>query len=258
MSISNPRLKNPANKFIEFKGDKGLFRYYDKEAEKNVEIDLPARFIVLDQLNTIVGYNEPEGSGIYSNEVHSLTEEVLFVRYFKKGTLAKGTYDNIRDKVIANGGKFCKVIYAALKTGNELELVSFKFSGAAFGAWLEFAKKVDLSAKGVEITGEFEEGKKGSIKYKVPIFKPLSLPDEYIQKAIEIDKGLQEYFKAYKTQQREVINSETTESSFSSSEYEQASRGGDEGFVPVEKSDPADKVKETDEGFRKEGDDLPF
>ncbi len=35
MSISNPKIENPCQKFIEFKGDKGQFFYYDKELEEH-------------------------------------------------------------------------------------------------------------------------------------------------------------------------------------------------------------------------------
>lgn len=244
MSISSPKLKNPAAKFIEFKGDRGAFCYYDKELEKQVEMNLPMRFIVLDQLNTIVGFNESEKSGIFSNEVHSLTDEVLSVRFFKGGTLAKGTYENIRDKVIANGGKFCKVVYALLK-GEELELVAFKFSGAAFGAWLEFSKKVDLTSKGVQVCDEFVDGKKGSVKYKLPVFKPLVLPGEYIQKAIEMDLELQEYFQAYKSQQREAISQDVEVSEVKE-------------VKETPKETPAEEVKFGDEDDLNNGEDLPF
>lgn len=264
MSISNPKIPNPAKKFIEFKGDKGIFRWYNKEAEENVNLKLPVRFIVLDQLNTIVGYNESAECGIFSNEVHSLTEEVLSVRLFKGGTLAKGIYENISDKIKANGGRFCKVVYAALGTDSGLELVAFKFFGAAFAAWLEFTKGKDLTSCAVQIENEFTEGKKGATKYKIPVFKSLSATPEKLQQAIEMDRDLQEYFKVYKSQQREAMNQDTVEP-VTKEAYNLSTRGGDvvpetkEGFVPQAPEPPP--ITETPDGFRAadmEEDDLPF
>ena len=57
MSTSNRRsafaapASNPATKFIEWKSNDKCFNYYDKEAQKNVEIPLPFKFLVLDELH---------------------------------------------------------------------------------------------------------------------------------------------------------------------------------------------------------------
>lgn len=241
MSISKPRLTNPANRFYEWKGDKGSLVYYDKEEGKQVKVDLPLKFIVLDSTNTIVGYSEKEQSGIYSNEVHDLTNEVLNVKYFGGGTIAKGKYDQVKDAVKSAGGKFCKVVYAIVDEGG-WKLVAFKFSGAAFGSWLEFARKVDLTSKGVQFNEETEDGKKGSVKYKMPTFTSLNLKPEHLEIAIEEDKSLQKYFDSYKAQQREFANEEVVEKEvkFTPAEYKKASQGGD------------------DVGETQEDDDLPF
>ena len=77
MSISNPTVSsNPASKFIEFKGDTGKWRYWDKtkgEDGENVEVKLPVYFIILDELSTIKGWNKEHKCGIYSNEIHKTT-----------------------------------------------------------------------------------------------------------------------------------------------------------------------------------------
>ena len=236
MSISNPSVKNPATKFIEWNGQTGGLRWYNKETEKNEPLELPLRFIVLDQLNTVVGFNESEKSGIYANEVHDLSNEVLSVKFFRGGTLAKGTWENISDKVKANGGKFCKTVYALMKVGDDFDLVAFKFTKSSFGAWLDFSKKVDLTKKVVQVEDSFVKGKKGSVEYKTPVFTALELSDSHLQMAIEADKELQEYFKVYKNQQREKINEETVTTEFKPQTYERATRGGDD-VPPVKEED---------------------
>ena len=55
MSLSEPKLTNPASKFIEFKGDVGEFHYYDKVMEQRVQLQMPLYFIVLDELSAIKG-----------------------------------------------------------------------------------------------------------------------------------------------------------------------------------------------------------
>ena len=84
MSLSNPRPENPVKKWIEFKGDTGVFQYWDKATESNIV--LPTErigFIVLDELNTITGFHKATKSGIYSNEVHNITQEQITVNVFK-------------------------------------------------------------------------------------------------------------------------------------------------------------------------------
>jgi hypothetical protein len=56
MSLSNPnqeRLTRPVVKYIEWKGSTGRFVYYDKEAEKNVEMPKKFQLAVIDQVVTI-------------------------------------------------------------------------------------------------------------------------------------------------------------------------------------------------------------
>ncbi len=49
---------NPATKFLEWKSNDQCFEYYDKEAQKKVQVTLPFKFLVLDE-----GYAEtPEAA----------------------------------------------------------------------------------------------------------------------------------------------------------------------------------------------------
>ena len=117
MSLSNPiTSQNPATRFIQFKGDSGKWSYFDKskgENGENVEIKLPIYFIILDELSTIKGWSDQYQSGIYSNEIHNLGEQ-LTVKTFKGGAMIKGWYQDIKNDVKALGGKYTKSIYAML------------------------------------------------------------------------------------------------------------------------------------------------
>lgn len=197
MSISQPKLQNPCSKFIEFKADSGVFRFWNKEKKENVEIKLPIKFIVLDELNTIKGFNDKTQSGIYSNEVHSLNHQTLNVRTFKGGASLKGKYAEIKGEIKDMGGKFCKSVYAALINGDELELVNFQLTGAAFSSWMD--KEVDVSTQAIVVTGT-EDRKKGKVEYKIPVWNGEALTADELEEAIEMDKKLQDFLKSKKLQ----------------------------------------------------------
>jgi hypothetical protein len=198
MSISNPSLKNPCQKFIDFKSDKGKFFYYDKAKEEQIEIPLPIYFVVLDELVTISGFNKRHDCGIYSNEVRSTAHDIMRVKTFKGGESVTGLYNDVKDTIKAMGGKFTKSVYALKVSKKEdPELVNFKFKGASFSAWLDQKNFTENALVG--ITGLKEESN-GNTKYKVPVFKFYALSDELLETAIEEDKKLQEYLKVYLSQ----------------------------------------------------------
>jgi hypothetical protein len=210
MSKSNPRLQNPCQKFIDLKADKGVFHFWDKENEKQVEVPIPIYFIVLDELSTITGYSEKHDCGIYSNEVHKL-DEILRVKTFKGGESITGLYKDIRDSIKAIGGKFTKSVYALLiNPDKSTEMVNFKFRGAAFSSWIEKKINVDNFVIGIV---DFSEETNRVTTYKVPIFKAYKLTSELNQQAIEMDKILQVYLKEYKAQQpeKEIAKAESDE-----------------------------------------------
>lgn len=206
MSFSNPKLSNPCSKFIEFKGDSGVFQYWDKERGEhgeNVQLPVPCFIVVLDQLSTIKGFSDELQSGIYSNEVHSLANEILRVKSFKGGLSIVGLYNDIKHELKSEGAKFAKSVYCMLidKEGNNHELINFQLSGAAFSAWLDF--KFDAQQHIVEITGDCNKEKKGSISYFKPIFKRYAMKKELVPYAIKMDKQLQAYLKQYQDDLKE-------------------------------------------------------
>ena len=197
MSFSNPKLSNPCRKFIEFKGDKGVFQYWDKEKEENVILKLPCYFVILDELTTIKGYNDRLQCGLYSNEIHDLTTEQLRIKSFKGGLTITGLYNDIKGEMKSEGGKYCKSVYAMLIDGSgNREFVNFQLTGSAFSAYLDKKFKQDRDV--VCITGAMTEKEKGITKYKEPVFKAYKMDAKYIPEATEMDLKLQNYLKQYK------------------------------------------------------------
>lgn len=226
MSLSNPRLTNPCKKFIQFKGDTGVFQFWDKEAEKNIDLKEPVSFIVLDELCTISGFSDEFKSGIYSNEVRSLQDQVLNVRSFKGGLRVVGKYADIKGDIGAAGGKFCKSVYVALIHDDSIELANFQLKGIAFSAWLE--KTIDLSLHGVTIN-KYEDGKKGAVKYKIPVYEKLEIAKSLFEKAIAMDKMLQEYLTSYqKNNEIEAVKKNLSSSEGSQSHPAEAYQADDD------------------------------
>ena len=173
MSRSNPtdNFPHPCTRWIEWDGSNGEFRYYDKEQKKNIPIEDGLTFILLDQLATIKGWHDASESGIFANEIRDIKQDVLVVKAFKGGTLAEGNYKQIRDRIIANGGHFTSNLYVAIKIGDDLAIASIQLKGAALSSWMEFSKpnRSELYKKAVRCKG-FEEGKKGNIVFRTPVF----------------------------------------------------------------------------------------
>jgi hypothetical protein len=202
MSTSNRRQAfaqpqtNPATKFIEWKSNDKCFNYYDKEAQKNVEIPLPFKFLVLDELHCIKGWNDASSSNIYSNEVKFISKEVMTVKPFKGNEIAKGYYKDIKDKVVAAGGHYTKSIYVMLEDGS---LANISLKGSGVQKWGDFTQKTrNRLADEWVIVAKAEDGKKGAVKFSTPSFSfANSISDEEANMADEAFNILESYLKTY-------------------------------------------------------------
>lgn len=201
MSLSNPseHVSNPATRWFEWNGEKGLVRYYDKDKKENVDVPLPFSFILLDRLGSVGGWHDASGSAIYANEVKDTRQDALVVKAFKGGTLAEGLYKDIKDRVNTVGGSFVVNCYIAYKNvDGTLSIGSIKFKGAALGAWMDFEKnhRHQLYDGTITILG-FEEGKKGRVVFRKPTLKISGVSPEAKREAIELDKSVQRFLTAY-------------------------------------------------------------
>ena len=210
MSTSNRRAafaqpqSNPATKFLEWKSNEKCFVYYDKEAQKNVEVPLPFKFLVLDELHTIKGWNDASSSSIYSNEVKFISKEVMTVKPFKGNEIAKGLYKDIKDKVVAAGGHYTKSIYIMLEDGS---LANLQLKGSAVQKWGEFTQKTRtrLVDEWV-VVAKAEDGKKGAVKFSTPSFSfANSISDDEANMADEAFNILESYLKTYLAKAEPVI-----------------------------------------------------
>lgn len=208
MSRSNPTndTPNPSTRWFEWAGGQndGFVRYYDKEEKKNVKVDLPFQFILLDELAAVRGWHDNSESGIYSNEVRDTRQDVMVVKAFKGGELAVGRYASIRDRVKAVGGHFQTSIYIAYKKGGELRIGNLSLKGSALSSWMDFKKanRSEVFKQAIAIV-DFRDGRKGGTSFRCPVFELRSLSEESNAAALELDKELQEYLKSYLSRTRD-------------------------------------------------------
>ena len=159
---------NPATKFLEWKSNDQCFEYYDKESQKKVQVPLPFKFLVLDELHTVKGWNDATSSAIYSNEVKYISKEPMTVKPFKGNEIAKGLYKDIKDKVVSAGGHYTKSIYIMLEDGL---LANIQLKGSAVQKWGEFTNKTrNRLADEWVVVAKALEGKKGAVKFFTPEF----------------------------------------------------------------------------------------
>lgn len=189
-------LSNPAKRFLEWKSNDKCFSYYDKEKKENVSVPLPFKFLVLDQLHTVSGWNDATSSGIFSNEVKFISKQVMTVKPFKGNEIAKGLYADIKEKVKNAGGHYVKSIYIMLEDGT---LANIQLKGSAVQQWGEFTNK-SLSRLPEEwvVVDKAIDGKKGAVKYTTPGFTfGGSLSDKEAAQADLVFDELETYLKAY-------------------------------------------------------------
>lgn len=191
---NNTDVRNPAKRFFQWSGSDGSVKYYDKEEKKNIYVDLPFHFLVLDRLVTITGYSDADASGIWSNEIRNTKQDILTVRT-KHGIKKSALYEDVKTVV---GAKYAQSLYIAFFDENkQLQLGNFKLSGCAVSAWIEFTKGKDIFKGAMKIAASVE-GKKGATKYFSPVFETVeSIKPETEEAAIGLDKELQEYLTAY-------------------------------------------------------------
>lgn len=224
---SNARIVHPCKHWFEWSSENRTITSYDKEAKETNKLELPFKFIVLDSLNTVVGYSKKFEEYFWANEIRNNNDD-LVLRTKKQGIIQIGQWKPDLKEI--EGTSFAKSIYIAFwDAENNLQLGNLKLSGSALSGLSEGAIKKNLSEhkanpkvklfpdemlKNVgwfNFTRQFQEvdgkicevvtslwDKNGSIEFYRPVFKECEvLEGETLEQAMELDKTLQEYLKVY-------------------------------------------------------------
>ena len=218
--------------------EKGWYYYVPgiAEGEKgfNVMLEMPVTFMWLLKATSFTGYNEAESQSIYSNEVLDqqdlkdlfprkdeesvenyyarLKSYMILTAKMGKETIATGLYKDIKDSVVAKGGKYCQPVYAlVINKDGSTEIVRFLFSGSSIETWLPFIqnKASFLTKKGVKLNGSIEKTK-GSNDYEAPTFEFTDVDPKYIREADKAAQTVMDYFK-FVIGDKETETTETTE-----------------------------------------------
>lgn len=216
MSRSNPTISNPSPvvRWFEWKGADGILSWYDKEKKENVAVPAGFRFLVLDDLTTITGYNK-KGGGITSNEVRDVRSDELVVKYFKGGVIATGLWADIKKDVAYEKGKYARSVYIAFKLGDELKLGNIRMSGSSVGPWIDFTKehRAEINSKAVVIKPGVKDTT-GDVEFIPPVFSLVETTPETDAKAVQIDSQiLQPFLASYfgKPKSEQVAHTEEPE-----------------------------------------------
>ena len=163
------KIKSPIKRYITFSGDEGVWEYWD--GEKNVQME-SLEFIVMDTRSSIGGWSETHKSRIYSNMVKSTVKSPFTVRAGKT-VINEGLYSDIKNDVIAAGGKFTTNILALAWIDGELTPVDVQLSAACLRDWSAFvvaSGNIFAVYKGTVSASRGEQQKKGAVKYYTPNF----------------------------------------------------------------------------------------
>jgi len=235
---------SPVKKYVSFAGGKGKVKFHDKEHKDadekgNVYLD-SIDFVVLDIKSSISGFNEKASASINSNllDPYSVGKEEFVVKTKVDGkfdVFAQGVYKEIKDEVIAIGGKFTTNIFALADLGDGQQIIRLELNGSGLSPWIEFTGKLenqdDLDDLIVTIgRGQLCTRKKGKtvpvsdaeykkivaaikkdplaerpVLFYEPAFQSESLPEDLAEQANEADEVLQKYFDESGTSKPEDI-----------------------------------------------------
>ena len=200
MSRSKPSIfDNPVKRRFQWAGSDGLVQWYDKEAETDNNVSLPFRFLYLDSLTCITGYDQHSKVGIFSNKVRDFSTNPLLVKTYGGTTIAEGLYTDIKQEVTNVGGKFTQSVYLAYKgEDNQLQIGTLRVCGSALGPWFNFTKKVgpDLESEAIHMA-RGEQDSQGTVEFYRPTYTLQDVSQDSSEQAYMLDETLQEYLEKY-------------------------------------------------------------
>lgn len=197
------RGKSPVKYWLNWKGDSGVFQYWDGEQTREVNgVDL----LVLDRRSTVTGWSDEHNARIFANSVKSLKEE-LNVRS-KNATIAKGKWEEIKETVNKAGGNFTTNLYALARLGDseEFEPVCVQLDKSCLKAFTDLLQQVKLYEvyKGLLHIGPSEQRKKGKVQFYVTEFELREATEEMNAQAAIFDlEKLQPYFNGEQSDDEE-------------------------------------------------------
>lgn len=183
--------------------------YWDKTKEEEIMVEMPFSFIWLESATSFSGYSQNKSAGVYSNEVLNLKTDTMTVKCGDE-TIATGLYHSIKDKVKAEGGKFCIPVYAYLPDTEET--VRLLMVGSSGSAWMNFHKQKQSQSMMISCIGANEKEMATGATYEEPAFKYIKMTDELSPIADEKAQEVADYFSFVLAKNKEINSESTTRS----------------------------------------------
>lgn len=205
---NNPssELKHPTTIWTKWSWKDGVFRWWDKSQEKEIELKLPEEFIVVAEGMWVEGFIN---NSIMSNEFFDAKNDIVKVRDMKtKNVLNIWTWNNIKDKVKATWLPLWKHLHVIFP--GEEWIKTLKLKGTAWVAWSDFNainNKAPANYR-IKITWSLK-GKKGATTFVTPKFElgsALTEEDKELQRRYSWE--IQKYYEATKITNEEVVAEE--------------------------------------------------
>lgn len=206
-----PEKENPVKKYWKYIGKTGNFSRWSKQESTNYFTE-DLTFIILEQCIFISGFHSKTNSGIISNFVLNTKTDDLNVRTFGGLEIAKGKYQDIKDTIKANGGKFTKGYFIYNIESKEIEHLAL--SGAGLGD-PEQKERVKIKNAFKYKLGKGDLKKNGATEfYYLNWTSVLKISveeyEEALAKALVVDDYIADYFGRNKTLEPEIREPEQT------------------------------------------------
>jgi len=142
------RAESPAKANIFFNGKLGKFSTFKEDDEGLSEIELPFRFVVVDDgAHRITGKKglERDAPKFKSNLAHDgySTRLRVWLDNAQETVIAEGTWTSMSERIYPLGARYTKVIYILTDLGQGKVLAALHLKGRAFSSWIDATKKID-------------------------------------------------------------------------------------------------------------------
>lgn len=176
MRGESTQLQNPATRFFEWGARQGGISWYDKKKKERIAVELPFRFLVLEQVSTIGG-GKIVGTGknkqfirYWSNALpkFDINRATFFVRS-EEGPVGQGIYNECKT---IPGAKLVAGLYIAYHDDDgRLTIGHLKLEGSARNTWFDFTKGRNVETGVITLTRGTEETDQNDNVYYLPRFQ---------------------------------------------------------------------------------------
>lgn len=195
------RAESPAKTNIFFNGKLGKFSTFKDDDEGLSEINLPFRFVVVDDGAHRVtgkrglGKDAPKFKSTLAHDGYSTRLRVWLDTDTEK-ILGEGTWGSMSARLYEMGARFTKVIYVITDVGQGKVLAAVNLKGRAFSAWIDATKGKDPCGDFCFTVKEvaYMDGKKGEPSL-VPVFEIGKISAETKELADQADGILQAWLE---------------------------------------------------------------